>query len=126
MERLFEEQASLKNGGRSEVFHSPRRKHRVGSSGVGEASTVGNPVPSARGLAHRMRPRGNPSPQPRSLDRSAAFGKCPNTPLNKPVPKGLLGGETDANHCHTDANHCHILPSLAQSDSETLSSSPEP
>lgn len=32
------------------------------------------------GLAHRMRSRGNPCPQPRSLDRSAVFGKCPNTP----------------------------------------------
>lgn len=49
------------------------------------------PVPSARGLAHRMRPRGNPCPQPRSLDRSAAVGECPNTPLTKTRSEGLLG-----------------------------------
>ena len=35
-------------------------------------------------------------------------------------------GTTEENRNFRKANHCHILPSLAQSDSETLSSSPEP
>lgn len=45
VERLFEEQASLKNRARSEEFCSPRRKHRGGSNVAGEASTVGDSVP---------------------------------------------------------------------------------
>ena len=49
------------------------------------------PVPSARGLAHRMRPRGNPCPQTRSLDRSSATGKCSKIPSKKIRSEGLLG-----------------------------------
>lgn len=198
VERLFEEQASLKNRGRSEEFRSPWRKNRGRSSGAGgprrsgircrdgagadgirvrtassprglgpegildsdtlargicisgphrRARKIGvqtapaarfvparclavplrpKPVPSARGLAHRMRPRENPCPQPRSLDRSSASGECSKFPSGGTRSDGAFGGETDANHCHTDANHCHILPSPAQSAPETLSSSPEP
>lgn len=43
------------------------------------------------GLAHRMRPRKNPCPQTRSLDRSSATGKCSKIPSKKIRSEGLLG-----------------------------------
>ena len=49
------------------------------------------PIPSARGLAHRMRLRGNPGLQPRSLDRLSAAGKCPNTPSDETRSEGFWG-----------------------------------